>query len=139
VAVSSRRQAPEVFSYRRLAQSGPLMPVLPVTLLGPGGESPPLMALVDSGADSSLFPVQIAPLIGIDVTRCEQARGMTAGGAANRYIWEDGVRATILGRDVRLRGAFGACPVILLGRGDFFDTFKIAFDEREKTFSLDPY
>ncbi len=115
------------------------MPVFPVVLAGPTGQSPPLMALVDSGADSSLFPVQIAPLIGIDVTRCEQATGMTAGGAANRYIWEDGVQATILGRDVRLRGAFGACPVILLGRGDFFDTFKVAFDQREKTFSLDPY
>ena len=103
MAVSSEGLEPEVFSYRRLAQSSPLMPVLPVTLLGPGGESPPLMALVDSGADSSLFPVQIAPPIGIDVTRCEQAKGMTAGGAANRYIWEYGVRATVLGRDVQLR------------------------------------
>lgn len=47
--------------------------------------------------------------------------------------------ATILGREVRLRGALGACPVILLGRGDFFDTFKVEFNERAKTFSLDPY
>jgi hypothetical protein len=115
------------------------MPVLPVVLVGPAGESPPLMALVDSGADSSLFPIQIAPLIGIDVTRCEQATGMTAGGPSSRYIWDDGLQAIILGREVRLRGVFGACPVILLGRGDFFDTFRVAFDQREKTFSLDPY
>jgi hypothetical protein len=74
-AVSSRGQGPALFSYRRLAQSGPLMPVLPVTLVGPGGESPPLMALVDSGADSSLFPVQIAPLVGVDLTGCEKATG----------------------------------------------------------------
>ncbi len=116
-----------------------MMPVFPIVVVGPAGESPPLMALVNSGADSSLFPLQIAPLIGIDVTRCEQATGMTAGGAANRYIWEDGVGATVLERKVRLRGAFGVCPVILLGRKDFFRAFKVAFDEREQTFSLDPY
>jgi hypothetical protein len=115
------------------------MPVLPVVLAGPEGESPPLMALVDSGADSSLFPIQIAPLVGVDVTRCEKATGMTAGGPSSRYIWEEGLQTTILGRELRLRGVFGACPVILLGRGDFFDTFRVAFDQREKTFSLDPY
>lgn len=115
------------------------MPVLPVKLVGPGGESPPLMALVDSGADSSLFPMQIAGLLGIDLDRCEKAIGMTAGGPSDRYLWNDGLKTTILGKTLRLRGAFGACPVILLGRGDFFATFKVAFDEREKTFSLEPY
>jgi hypothetical protein len=116
-----------------------MMPVFPIVLVGPADESPPLMALVDSGADSSLFPLQIAPLIGIDITRCEQATGITAGGKAKRYIWEDGVGTTVLERKVRLRGAFGACPVILLGRKDFFREFKIGFDEREQTFSLAPY
>jgi hypothetical protein len=66
------------------------------------------MALVDSGADSSLFPIQIAPLVGVDVTRCEKAIGMTAGGPSSRYIWEEGLQTTILGRELRLRGVFGA-------------------------------
>jgi hypothetical protein len=64
---------------------------------------------------------------------------MTAGGKAKRYVWEDGVGTTVLERKVRLRGAFGACPVILLGRKDFFHAFKVGFDEREQTFSLAPY
>ena len=115
------------------------MPVFPVTLVGPGGESPPLMALVDSGADSSLFPLQVAPLVGVDPNRCEEGTGMTAGGRSRRYIWSDGLRATVLGRELQLRGAFGACPVILLGRGDFFDAFKITFDQRAKIFSLESY
>jgi len=115
------------------------MPVFPVTLTGPRGESPPLMALVDSGADSSLFPMQVAGLIGVDLAGCTQAVGMTAGGPSTRYIWDEGLQTTILGKTVWLRGVFGPCPVILLGRGDFFHTFKVAFDEREKTFSLNPY
>lgn len=128
-----------MFSYRTLAPSGPLMPVLPVTIVGPSGESPPVLALVDSGADSSLFPMQIAGLMGVDLADCEQAVSMTAGGPSTRYVWKEGLQTTVLGKTVRLRGAFGSSPVVLLGRRDFFDEFRITFDERAKTFSLDPY
>ncbi len=98
-----------------------------------------MLALVDSGADSSLFPIQVAPLVGVDLAHCKEAVGMTAGGASTRYIWSDGLQTTILGRTLHLHAEFGACPVILLGRDDFFATFKVAFDQREKTFSLEPY
>jgi hypothetical protein len=95
--------------------------------------------LVDTGADTSAFPLWIMKKFGILKRECRQEKFDTAGGKAKQWIWEDGIDATILGKRVKLHGVFCDTPVILLGRNDFLGRFKVAFDERALSFSVTPY
>jgi hypothetical protein len=82
--------------------------------------------------------------LGIDVAECREEDCETAGGVIKQHIWPKGIDVEIqqLRRRVTLKAAFSAGlppQVVLLGRKDFFAEFRVEFDERAQTFSLDPY
>lgn len=119
---------------------GQLMPGIPLALLDLSGESlPPILGLVDSGADTSTFPLELAPALGIEIADCHSARGTTAGGTANQFVWEPGLKAVVVERTVTLKAVFSPTPIPLLGRADFFSEFRVAFDERGSRFQVTPY
>ena len=95
---------------------------------------------MDSGADSSLFPDAMMPLLGIDKADCKEIQGKTASGNCTYWHWDKGkLEAEIEGKHVNLVAMFSATERALLGRRDFFRVFKVAFDERKQRFRLDPY
>ena len=53
-------------------------PIIPVTIMGPSGNWP-LHALVDTGADESLFPDHFASVIGIDLSTALASSGTGLG------------------------------------------------------------
>jgi hypothetical protein len=112
---------------------------VPVELRGPNGAVIRDSGLVDSGADSSGFPLWIMKSFEIRKRDCREEEFETAGGPAKQWIWDDGIDATILGRRLKLHGVFCDTPVLLLGREDFFARFKVRFDERAFTFRVEPY
>lgn len=116
------------------------MPGLPLILRGPSARIP-VVALVDSGADSSIFPLEIAAHLGIDLGQCRREDCTTAAGPSTQHIWEPGLDAQVQAMNVtvHLRGAFSETPVGLLGREDFFDAFRVSFDHRRQTFRLEAY
>lgn len=61
-------------------------PLVPVTLIGPGG-STVQRAVVDSAADDTVFPERVATLIGLDLSRAPARTGVGvgSGGIALRY------------------------------------------------------
>jgi hypothetical protein len=99
-------------------------------------------ALVDSGADSSMFPAEWAARLGIDLYDkdiCEEHKCATAGGTATSYVYKPGISARIEGHIYRLEASFSEhLSVILLGR-EFFMYYRITFDELAKCIILEPY
>lgn len=109
---------------------------------------PALYAIVDSGADKSLFPKGLMTALGIDdATECSDVPGTAADGLVNYREWAGGpknwnggkLKTNVMGVDLSLNAWFAGCPIILLGREDFFAHFKVTFDERKKQFRLEAY
>ena len=78
--------------------------------------------------------------LGISQGDCAKVDGVAAGGACEYWHWPGGMlTAEIQGKHVKLTPMFGPTARVLVGRADFFRVFKVAFDERNRRFRLDPY
>ena len=119
------------------------MPALRIRLRSLDGELQPWTpALVDSGADISTFPGSMARSLGIalDETCCERQRALTANGEATIWRYPQGIRALIEDQgEHHLKADFcDELKIPLLGRKDFFQTYRVMFDERAQTLTLEP-
>ncbi len=109
--------------------------------------TPKTPAVVDSGCDVTSFPKGWAATLGIEFDKCDQFAGVTAAGQDDQNKpanlprrYAPGVDALVMGHKVHLEAVFRpGLPVILLGREDFFQEFKVFFDQRKKTFRLERY
>jgi hypothetical protein len=90
-----------------------------------------------------MFPAPMAASLGIDLASdCEERPCSTAGGEVTQHVYDSGLEIEIqaMGRRVTVSAAFNpALPLVLLGRLDFFSQFKVCFDERNRTFTLEAY
>ena len=88
--------------------SGGDRPEVPLILHGPRGDSPPLYALLDTGAAASIFQVSLAGLLGIqDVTKGQPGKlELPDGSLPDRWIFP--ADATILGHRISFEISF--CP-----------------------------
>lgn len=120
-----------------------LKPFIDVALVGPNGQQlPQQRALVDSGCDFSNFPAAWAAPLGIDFANdCEPIKSNTASGEHNTArIYRDGVHGLVCGHRVKLYAVFSPLlPIALLGREDFMHYFKVSFDQRQQSFTLEPH
>ncbi len=114
------------FNYKKLA-SGILRPIIPIEV-GYKDERTKYFALIDSGADISLFDAEVGESIGIDITSGEKSLigGITEGESQPYYIHS--VKITIGGWEYKTKVGF--MPTLsklghgLLGQRGFFDLFK---------------
>lgn len=75
-----------------------------------------------------------------DLTCCERSCAQTAGGPAVVWTYPSGIKAIIDGAEHHLKADFcEGLQVALLGRKDFFYAYSVSFDERAKTFTLEPF
>lgn len=141
VPVRDGRASVTEHEYKTLGDD--LVPALDICLLDLDGvEQPPTPAIIDSGADISTFPGEWAEILKIklDLTCCEEKKARTAGGPAQIWHYSQGLHVVIEGERHHLKANFcETLEVPLLGRRDFFLKYRIAFDERAKSFTLDPY
>jgi len=106
-------------------------PVVPVRFVNTGGDKRrlDLVMLVDSGADTSCLPTDIAQRLGIDVASLEMRTTRGVSGTASTYRYE-GLLLVLVSKIVR-------CPVhfipgltaFLLGREVVFDEFVFGFEQ----------
>jgi hypothetical protein len=107
-------------------------------MVGTDGKILPTKALgiVDSGCDSTTFPIEWAERLGIDPAGdCVPQDCSTAGGPIQQFAYAPGVHVLFLGKKLLLSATFAPeCPHVLLGREDFFMYFKsVNFEQaREK-------
>jgi hypothetical protein len=100
---------------------------------------PAVRAIVDSGADQSLFPMVYMTPLGIEIADCQEIDdGQGAGGTTTYYYWPHGkIKARVGTWKMELAAWFSATKVPLLGREDFFAMFSsITFDQRTRTFTI---
>ncbi len=117
------------------------MPMIPINVIGPD-DSLDIEALIDSGADMSVLPLEMAEQLGLNLARSiSPCRGI--GGETNSA--EDTVRVRLTdGRKVHafempvkiLLDARWDIPS-LLGRQGFFTEFAITFNERRNLITLE--
>jgi hypothetical protein len=104
--------------------------------------SVPVIACVDSGAARTYLPLVVADRLGIRDTLTKDA--VDSGGLGSRFpTWSapDPVLGQVIARfpepqgrteigpELTLRPAFGEPADMLLGRADFFQAFRITFNE----------
>ncbi len=128
------------FAYEALLADGVRRPYLRLRLKVPGD---PLVvpALIDSGADHSIFRGEVARSLDFDPAGfvSDQASGL--GGRISTFCLRSGnLMAELVdvpGAEFALTAAFSEkLPVDLLGRSDFFRLFDVAFYGEEQEFQL---
>lgn len=132
----------KTYPYRALADEE-YVPALPIRLRGLDGKwQPSALAIVDSGADGSTFPTMWAHGLGIELNPgwCDESTAETAGGTVVCWVYRPGIKALIDGTEHQLKASFcEGLEVPLLGRKDLFEAYKIMFDQRAKSFTLEAY
>lgn len=131
------------FPYRYIGseEQAPLAPLVPVEIARAGQEPYVNELLIDSGADATVFPMKYMEEFGISIEECEKRRLHPACGEdAQGYQYMEGVPARIQGADVRLKIVFvETTEEPVLGRADFFDSFRVTLDQRGGVLTLEPY
>jgi hypothetical protein len=98
-------------------------------------------AIVDSGADQTLFPLSVAADLGLSENELEDDPAGAAGVGSMFSTWlaPVGIRGWVLrrgvggatlrwGPELRLDPVFAEPQFALLGRSDFFPHFRITFE-----------
>ncbi len=96
------------------------------------------MALIDSGATLSLFKVEIAERLGIDVQKGEMILMRGVSGWIQGYIHK--LKIEINNQKFIMKVVFSyddKASFNILGRNNFFEKFKITFDEAKKSVILE--
>ena len=115
-------------------------PSVPVTLIGPSGLRIEFTALIDSGADISVIPQDVAELLDINMkTDKDKSRGI--GGEVNVVNKKMNINIKKGHEDytftIPIQVLLGNHRVpVLLGRSGFFDEFSILFEQDKERISL---
>ena len=101
-----------------------------------------LVALVDSGADVSLFNVDYALKLGLDPADAQRTRAVGAGGAAVDCMSWSGLELEFEQDRIAFAGRFIDLPASaprmnLLGRRDFFQRYMVQFWDGAGLFGID--
>ncbi len=102
----------------------------------------PARALLDSGADQTLLPLDFIEDFGISLEDMIPTPGQGASGPAQFQSWDSGARVRLLNIDFDLElspALFGAVRIPVLGRDDFFAMFRCGFDQRSQRFWVEAY
>jgi hypothetical protein len=116
---------------------GVLAPAVIVELIGPSN-SLRVVALVDSGANQSVLPLDLAKHLGIPLDATKRRQGLGPGGSYDVFEATNVVVARIAGIEVKLSPVLTSSPFVLLGRSDFFSAFVVTIDERDSVVTLRP-
>lgn len=122
--------------YTRIRRAS--LPLIPVTLFKSDGVPLlPLLALVDSGANISLFHAEVAELLGLDLTTGVK---IPLGGIKDSIeAYVHSVQCTISQCSFLCRIAFSeqfTAAFNVLGRLDFFEKFAVLLDESDQKLYL---
>jgi len=131
------------FKYKSLPRKdGPprKTPTIPVTFIGPE-DSIDIMAILDSGADISVLPMEVGEQLGLDLAK---NRSPCSGIGGEVDTAENHVRVRISqGHEnytfeipVKVVLDPKASIPVLIGRDGFFEKFEITFDEKRARISF---
>lgn len=96
-------------------------------------------ALIDSGADASLFNIGVANILGFDLSQAKKRNFTGITGATLVYFFE-GVEIKVEGMEESINIPVGFIKSdsvsLLLGQEGFFDSYRIKFEKDHDTFEI---
>lgn len=114
-------------------------PLIPVALLH-NNKSIKVYALVDSGADMSLFHVSLARELGIEVAngRKEKFLGISEEAGIDVYVHTVGLQVIGNSEPIEIEIGFTESKNIgaILGQAGFFDHYHIKFERNKERFEI---
>jgi predicted aspartyl protease len=125
-----------VFDYHKNSQ-GIYFPIIPVTLIDSESKKFDTTALIDSGANISIFNYDVAKQLGVEIEKGEEVFLGGVGGRIKGYIHE--IIIEVSGKSFKIPVVLSREYLVsfnLLGRKGFFEEFKIAFDEKNRIIEL---
>jgi hypothetical protein len=118
-----------------------LRPMVDVLLLAPNGETIQMSALVDSGADFCLFPLDVAHVLGLDIQTLPSSSTAGVGSASNLTYFADLTinleNGVIFETRVGFTAGMNRAGFGLLGQQGFFENYNVEFRHRERVFTLE--
>ncbi len=118
-----------------------LRPMVDLILLAPNGEALQTPALVDSGADFCLFPLDAAHLLGLDITVLPHAVTAGVGSVSNVTYFADLTinleNGIIFDTKVGFTEGMNGAGFGLLGQQGFFENYNVEFLHRERIFTIE--
>lgn len=124
-------------------RAGKLRPLLPVNIEAENGMRVVVDALVDTGADVTLFPHHIAEQLGLDLDGKSDGNVVAAVGGSSNYLRVN-VVLEVRQKPVVYRWAtavgFVDRPMsyAILGTRGFFEFFDLQYSARNESFELHP-
>lgn len=113
--------------------------MIEITMFGPKGAHKEL-ALLDSGCDRTLLNLEIANILGVDLSKARRGsvRGILGSGSET-FFAELEIQPEHLNK-VTIPAEFMATDnfAVLLGQDGFFDLHKIKFERDHKVFEITP-
>lgn len=112
-------------------------PLVEIEIIGPKGKLKEL-ALIDSGADRSLFHREIADYLGIDLTHAERRKTIGITGESEALYAEVEILIPGALKKKRIPVGFIDTPYVsaLLGQEGFFDLCRITFERYSNIFEI---
>ncbi|MEK9174927.1 MAG: hypothetical protein AAB725_03075 [Patescibacteria group bacterium] len=112
--------------------------MIEIEIYGPNGAHKQL-ALVDSGADKSLFHIEIAKVLGISLSQGKKYVVTGITGQSEEILTEVEIKPKHLG-SIKIPVGFIDSPYVgvLLGQEGFFDKHRIKFEKDHNVFEISP-
>lgn len=104
-------------------------------------DSKKFVALLDSGADCSLFNVEVAEVLKIDLSNAKPVKFTGISGHINGFRLEKvKIKVDCMTKSVKIPICFVDSPTVglLLGQEGFFDLHRIKFEKDHDTFEITP-
>jgi predicted aspartyl protease len=121
--------------FRYQQKHGKYLPIIPIRLRSAEGEWITFDGYVDSGASYSIFTEEIGEILGIDVEKGDKIH-ITVGDGSLITVYLHNLEVKIGKAEFNATVGFSKHLGIgfnVLGRKDFFDRFRVCFDEARKT------
>jgi hypothetical protein len=120
--------------------NGTIYPLVPVRFIGPKGTSPIIDALLDSGSDFILIPINLAEALGLSMHELPKPIG-TAGGERRGFEARCDFELGRGGRvesytDLKINVIDSPDTPVLIGRDPIFKDFKVIFEESLENITL---
>lgn len=109
-------------------------------VFGPNGSNK-FSALIDSGADCSLFDVEIAEMLGLDLSKGKSVNFTGISGKITGYRLENiQIKIEHFDKPIKIPICFVRSKTVglLLGEEGFFDKYRIKFEKDHDAFEIKP-
>ncbi len=119
---------------------GKFLPIVPLKLKGTNGFIE-FQAFIDTGASYSLFPADVAEVLGLELEKGRKEE-MVLGDGDILTVFVFNIEVSVAGKEFLAKIGFSkgiGVNLYIIGRKDIFERFIVSFNEKEKWVEFNDY